>query len=1289
MKKEFLVENSLYTDKTSYDELIRNKEAVSNAFWINILGTFGLFGISSKRGLMKNHFQEDGKPQLASIADDNKDVSLVIKLMYEVGGIQSSVVNELSRFFMSVKSRKITDKNFDENQFRQILDKINVQKTRPHIMVLNIVNQFIDGEKNSKQVGKMMYELVKSRKKEFMHLSSEFYSMARQYLIYFKDIDVNAFNLNTTATPTAPLSIVKTASAPLSPRAPRPSKPMSFTMDVPLELEPIPNAPLIQQYDSLQYSLIAANMWANESDSDVLVQLKNTYGLEKEDIAEHLLPKEMDRAIWMSITNISDIEYFLTQTELGKFVATLPGGIAKVVLINQTIPSRSVDLVVDVLERFAPEIKKLSRTETFLGMRFDEVIKMVGFKTKFERWFLENMKTALFSDFKRFINIGDGKLGWDLDPKSTWSHDNTYVGNNINLGLHYMGVYDRNIIKDILNRISGIVWDEEEKNITGWGGILEEHIVEGKFRDDASLAASVPLIKFGSMSASGMTVLLDAWSMPSVFSRKVSVETARATINGAAFGMELLKRIGSGLTSDPEVFNTMTVNLFSDESQDRNTPDHNKFMTELTNYLINHIIDNKIKIAKTNPGLKYFFERTNTRDALSNNGSLVAIRKLWHYLVKMHPSLLTSSEFSQLETYRSIGMDQSEQIESFLRYVKPSKRALAKLAESKFGKHAFNVPELLKPFLDISETYYEKLNYILEWELELEDFFSQDELRKYVEENKQLISGLKKEKIQKIFELAGQELKDSLTQSVLSKDSLTGDVDYELLVQAISFEEGKELFSKFSVEKILSISEPDFINVIKYSSEEQFLKLLETDEYRLGGLIIRDVATVLNLSEEGQKILGTKSLMEIINRWYGMAANSRSISNQLTVLWESIVSNLPPEEYTKMYDSLPDGIKRQFYESTINAFCLKDFSADLMSADNPIKPNFKLAPNQIQEVLQYNDLVNEPPPFVEHKPITELARKYQIPNIQQLNISVEDGVDYDLRTIEYDVFNSGEHGKLAPQFIRSFNVDIPLQQEMGLSWLEKFTKEYDRLPRTMKGVFHGTGSIGASMILRYGFKILKPGASGVVGRMLGDGIYFSTVIDKVSQYLGDDGFGRNIGTVGYIFEMDAMLGVRGVHYEAASDPEEPETYSYDLVSPEWCVFDGNSQLRIKKAHMVKLMPRININKMKEQRGLTEENEMKITSFKDYITEDVDVKGKNCMTYIFRDGNLPTKQGIKDFSKVKKADIPSNAKIDWTGAGPAILIYGGDKTECRVIANTELFVHGKNDVYQEFANLMRF
>lgn len=204
-------ENSLYTNQKELDDLLKDKEKVASAFFINFLGTLGLFSISSSRGIMKTYFQDDGQLQLTHIGDANKDTSLATKLYYDVGGLRPDTVNKISRLLYKLKTRAITSKNFDENIVRELVKEIQYFSHRPHPVILDVVRQFESGVANLKQVAKAFFTIVRTRKKDFLSVSQEFYSIARQYQIYLKDIPDIGSVVNTTQQSLADTPIVSTS----------------------------------------------------------------------------------------------------------------------------------------------------------------------------------------------------------------------------------------------------------------------------------------------------------------------------------------------------------------------------------------------------------------------------------------------------------------------------------------------------------------------------------------------------------------------------------------------------------------------------------------------------------------------------------------------------------------------------------------------------------------------------------------------------------------------------------------------------------------------------------------------------------------------------------------------------------------------------------------------------------------------------------------------------------------------------------------------------------------------
>lgn len=189
MNKDLLVENSLYKTPAEMNDLLNNKEGVANAFFINLFGTLGLLKISSKRGTMKTHLQDDGQLRLSNIADTNKDISLSVKLAVSAGIIKFAVAQEITRLLFALKSKQIKGEDLQDAPLRDIISKIQYKAHRPHVSLLPIIEGFADGTLNIQQVAKQMFLAVKARKKELMPFATEFYELAKQYSVYFPKVD--------------------------------------------------------------------------------------------------------------------------------------------------------------------------------------------------------------------------------------------------------------------------------------------------------------------------------------------------------------------------------------------------------------------------------------------------------------------------------------------------------------------------------------------------------------------------------------------------------------------------------------------------------------------------------------------------------------------------------------------------------------------------------------------------------------------------------------------------------------------------------------------------------------------------------------------------------------------------------------------------------------------------------------------------------------------------------------------------------------------------------------------
>lgn len=254
-------------------------------------------------------------------------------------------------------------------------------------------------------------------------------------------------------------------------------------------------------------------------------------------------------------------------------------------------------------------------------------------------------------------------------------------------------------------------------------------------------------------------------------------------------------------------------------------------------------------------------------------------------------------------------------------------------------------------------------------------------------------------------------------------------------------------------------------------------------------------------------------------------------------------------------------------------------------------------------------------------------------------------------------FRSGKHGDVYTKITKVYNSNLEFPE------FKEFRKN-NFGDGTITPAFHGTGGIAATMILRYGFKVIKSTDSSVVGRMLGDGIYFSNKLDKAMQYVGNGGFGRYSGEEGYILEIDNNLGRKATTSEGP-DYRVMGLGNDNIRSPEWCVRDPKKQLAVRKVYQVE---RTDERGMKKY--LNEENSGTL-GFKDYLKENKLMKmNTGAASFIFRDGLIPIfkrneegelKETFVDFEDVLAQKLIPASFIDYSMQGPVVIFDNVDET----------------------------
>jgi len=332
--------------------------------------------------------------------------------------------------------------------------------------------------------------------------------------------------------------------------------------------------------------------------------------------------------------------------------------------------------------------------------------------------------------------------------------------------------------------------------------------------------------------------------------------------------------------------------------------------------------------------------------------------------------------------------------------------------------------------------------------------------------------------------------------------------------------------------------------------------------------------------------------------------------------------------------------------------------------NSPIKPHTLPSSEKLISLLEFNNLL--PVPSAEDMGSLEQTEKWaenlDVSYLEMSNVTpVKQTEEYfEKQTVEFASFNAGKHGDTALRFLEEFDVILPNNLEEFNEWVSEHPDTKIEYP-----MFHGTSELKASMIIRSGFKLIshhvgKNLGVSVAGKALDEGIYFTNVLDKAAQYVGDE-YSRTHGTIGYIFRMKAALGEWGDNYRTGGgvDPREND-YDSGFVSPEWVVREPRGQLLVGKAYRVEIVSNSLINEFRKKHGL-QENITPIKTFRTFLNESTMRKYKYTSVFAFVKGMIPISKDksvpIREFKPEKYGD---HIKLDNGQFGPEIVIYHNNK-----------------------------
>jgi hypothetical protein len=475
-----------------------------------------------------------------------------------------------------------------------------------------------------------------------------------------------------------------------------------------------------------------------------------------------------------------------------------------------------------------------------------------------------------------------------------------------------------------------------------------------------------------------------------------------------------------------------------------------------------------------------------------------------------------------------------------------------------------------------------------------------------------------------------------------------------------------------------------------------------------------------DLSEKGA-ILLEKSLLNIDSPKSGVRKNSREYQNFMTNALPAFSKYVDQNEKAaeKLFLSTSIGMQRRLAAQYLgNKEFALSAAAAVTSSNQPIRPFKALSKKQINDILKYNNVVSVDT-LIPAKHLKSFATMESYAKEAQKTVKViedlaitETGLTTkklaELSVRMFQTKRAGKHGSNSMIIKRAFDAKVPIQ----ITSMDKFLKEYPNSD-IMIPMYHGTSDVAASMILRYGFRIIMSGNKVIktAGKMLGNGIYSAPNYDKSLMYVGDNSSNRAGGVVGergYIFSMKAALGPPINHRDKWNKENNTKggwlaagVGGDGIRSAEYCLFREHGQYAIVRVYEVEIIDKYAMERLVDSNPLTPG---KAASLDQYISHNLNTlsEGNYTMgfksfaalnentqedeleytTYTFINGFIPISHSeFVDFEEFKPKN--KNVTLEPSAYGPSIVVSGTRESNNYLFTGPSDFMVNQPEVFEEY------
>ena len=1243
----FLQENSLYKDDASKATLMANNERLMDSLMFNYFGFLGLYALNDSRSMLKTYETTEGELVVKNIGDTNHDVSLSVKMAFDANLISKSVVDKMTKLLVLIKGKQIKGKDLDVTIIRKYLDEIHYSTNKPSTKVYAIIKSFHDANIDLPTLAFNLYQIAKN--KDYKAITEEFRNLVLkgQYTGLFKNLRLNVKTaiVNANIPPAYAAGVQDDSFFSKLYHSKTDLEFKQIWLDSQVAPKDFNTVDFTKWYES---NIGVLPLEVNFAKLPIYIWLDKDYNF----VHANLIEAQIDHWLKASInTPVAFIE------KLGKFNANDLRSFYEDIFASANsgkILQNYVNYIDSIPLNNKMEVLNLKEHKKILAVYDSDYngLNLKGLST------LINERTPLFNKTTVFALLGDLITIDDSSKLLTPT-----------FGLIIPDSKSFKIYQDAYNNAS----KENQK--------LYDLLIDYKFKD-AQIVKDAQLKNLGELWGKYLTMTdwvkidnnavnaFNLFNLNDLTESDIKVAT-QIVVNSPKYFIKYYKGLLSDIVDACDVFSGLGLNS-------------NGKLVVLNVY---KVVLNAIK----HHGYTLSYESAIYKIRQMRDDKL--LKDLLDYMSAVN---LYADFFNAiLETRATLVIDFTDDVllESLVQYCKTNNKMISvKLASILYENindptRFIRVNNLKDYIKNIAKGLYVNIIYA-KWALTFEKNLV-SEIIAYLEKTR-VISFINNGNYTLKY-LNDDQITDKMTiniQSIwlnlLKSQSALKPIEYkfspywfklvkefirdnmttnpELINELLPCLTSDELKSQLDtldqsdIEKFVNNKNNARVLIKDITNETYNAESLGVDSYTK---IFKAISTGFKDKSNYKKALKDEITHNIATFMLNLYDTKASLAN-------TIFENLEPDLKDIIIKS---GVDTEFVKNSVNA---------MFNDKTDIKPYYKLSDKEVRAVMKYNNITtprgiaNNIKTLADIK--TNVTKQPILTDLKVTKIEVTDEF-LERRSVEYDVFNKYKHGNFGIKFLREFDVNLPIQQK-GQT---EFLKTHDS--NKLDPVFHGTGSVAASMILRYGFAVIT--SNGVIqttGKMLGDGIYFSNVLDKVAQYTSDSGYTRGIGTKGYIFQMSAELGKEGVDYEAAG------LGSDNIRSPEWCVFNPNNQLKIYKAFEVEIVDKSYIDRLKPKHNLNE-NFMELKTFTEFLRE---AKGiyKNTTTYTFMDGTIPVAESKKvDFTDFKPSKFGSHVRIEDSQNGVMVIIdHDLPKSEAFCVAFTSEFMDDIKNL-NKFLNLL--